>query len=146
MSFMRINQLSDDFHATVEGEVPGPVMGVWAQTDTWDTHVFVLSEDNDRGGPGFYVGMWNIPQDEKGTRASMDDIDRALAGDPADDEATVATLDEAVAKIADYHQMTFTPGEEGDALEATLNRVREKERLDGMSKYARKVHNRGEQP
>jgi len=73
------------------------VLAVFTQVDTWDTHTFILyEEDDDKVG----VAMFDVGQPRKGHLARKGDIEEALSGGCPDDAGVYHTVGEAVHNIA----------------------------------------------
>jgi hypothetical protein len=97
-------------HKSAEGYACD-VLGVWTQTDTWDTHAYVLYHF----GAGTYaVSMFNVEQPRKGTHAPLDDVMAEIEnGCPDDEREFQDNLAEALLTIADGESIDFATDEQG---------------------------------
>jgi len=97
MQFMDVYDRPDLLEAAENGCGMG-VLGVFAQADTWDVHLFVLMPD----GEGYLVEMVNVSKEDRGTLPSGGELVDALENGMADDSGGYSSLAEALDTIVQY--------------------------------------------
>jgi len=108
-------------------------IGVFAQLDVWDTHLFTIHPEDG----GFEVCMYNVENPFKGQEPSLEELGEGLCNGE-DDNANYSTLGEALDNVTGG----YSDGIEGlpADLKAALDECQEAEKVAGMSKYARKKY------
>jgi hypothetical protein len=116
----------------VAGATYGDVRAVFTQDDKWDTHIFVLYQDQ-----GIWtVAMIDASKEEPGYQHDDDELEEAIDEEmPIEENQYDDSLEQAMNDIVQYGDLVT---EDEELIEA-LGEAHEVERVARMSRYARKV-------